>query len=243
MKAEIKNWKHVTKLDPDRGISAERLEMVFHSGTDALIVGGTQGITRAKVAALLNRLSGSGLPIVIEVSSPEAAVPGADGYLIPVVLNASDVRWIVGEHQSTLKQYAELIDWSRVLCEGYIILNGKSAVAKLTGSRTDLSPRDAAAYAQCAVHILGLPIVYLEYSGIYGDPCTVRAVREALDSPGPDHPHEPVRLFYGGGIDSPEKAAEMGRLADTVVVGNLVYEDRWAELPATVRAVKEVKGR
>lgn len=229
MRDEVLRWRHVTKLDPDRGISAERLGFVCSSGTDAIVLGGTLGVTRAKVAGLMRRLDGCGLPVLIEVSSAGAVVPGADGYLIPLVLNSPDAQWIVGAHQSALKRFGGVIDWTRVAAEGYVVLNGDSAVARLTGAATSLGPADVAAYAQYAGRILGLPILYLEYSGTYGDPSVVRAARGA---PGG------ARLFYGGGIDSGEKAAEMGALADTIVVGNLIYGDRWRALRETVDAVK-----
>ncbi|MCS0543699.1 geranylgeranylglyceryl/heptaprenylglyceryl phosphate synthase, partial [Aeromonas veronii] len=43
--------------------------------------------------------------------------------------------------------------------------------------------------------------------------------------------------FYGGGIKTAEQAKEMGQFADTVVVGNIIYEDMNAALK-TVQAVK-----
>lgn len=72
------------------------------------------------------------------------------------------------------------------------------------------------------------PVVYIEYSGTYGDPAVVAAAAKAVSD---------ARLFYGGGINNAEKAAEMGKYADTIVVGNAVYDDGVSALKATVKAV------
>ena len=71
--------------------------------------------------------------------------------------------------------------------------------------------------------------VYVEYSGRYGDPRLIRAAREGIVR---------SRLFYGGGISTPEQAREAARLADTVVVGNLIYYNVDAAVQ-TVRHVRE----
>ena len=50
---------------------------------------------------------------------------------------------------------------------------------------------------------------------------------------------EKTKLFYGGGIKNAEDAKTMAEIADTVVVGNVIYDDFKAAL-STVEAVKSV---
>ena len=45
---DFREWRHVFKLDPNKELSDERLEKICESGTDAIIVGGTDGITLRK---------------------------------------------------------------------------------------------------------------------------------------------------------------------------------------------------
>lgn len=225
-------WRHITKVDPDRPLSPDQAGAVRESGTDLIVIGGTLGIERAKVVRLLDQFAGRGTPVAIEMSSLEAAVPGADLYLMPVVLNASDPAWICGAHQAAIQALGDLIPWDRVLPEGYIIMNRDSAAARVTGARVPESTEAARAWALTTARVFGLPLVYLEYSGRYGDPALVAAVRADLRC---------ARLVYGGGIDGPKRAAAMAAAADVVVVGNLVHSPDWRRFPETVAAVREVR--
>jgi putative glycerol-1-phosphate prenyltransferase len=225
---DYRGWRHTFKLDPDKSIDDEALEAICESGTDGIIVGGTYGVTFDNTLELMSRIRRYAVPAVLEISSLDAVVPGFDSYLIPLVINAGDPEWIFSPHVSGLKAYGSYIHWDDILTEGYLIANPDAGVAQLTKARSIENAAEAKAYAQVATKICRLPIVYMEYSGAYGDPEIVRACRAGAEG---------AHLFYGGGIRTPEQAAEMAAIADTVVVGNVIYDD-WKAALSTVQAVK-----
>jgi phosphoglycerol geranylgeranyltransferase len=223
-----KTWVHVTKLDPDKRLTPEAVAEVATSGTDALMISGTLNVNRENVSALRRQLEEYGLPLVVEPAGPEAVIfEGVEFLFVPSVLNSTDVQWIVGKHWDWVKN--QKVDWEKVVPEAYIVLNPDSSVGKVTKSICNLTPADVAAYTSVADRYFHFPIVYIEYSGTYGDPAVVKAASDALDQ---------SVLYYGGGIDSASRAAEMAQYADTIVVGNAVYEKGVDVLKATVQAVQ-----
>ncbi|MFC0216169.1 heptaprenylglyceryl phosphate synthase [Paenibacillus chartarius] len=229
MKVDISGWKHVFKLDPDKELTDEALERICLSGTDAVLVGGSSGVTFDNTVDLLARIRRYEVPCVLELSTREAVVPGFDMSFLPVVLNARDPEWIVGQHHKALKEYGAIMDWDELLTEGYVILNPDSTAARVTEADTSLDARDVAAYARMADRMLRMSIFYIEYSGTFGDMMLVRKARDVLTQ---------ARLFYGGGIDSLEKAEQAAEAAHTIVVGNVVYSDLETAL-STVRVKRQ----
>lgn len=227
---DMDKWRHVFKLDPDKEIDDGMLEAVCESGTDAIIVGGTTNITFDNTIDLLSRIRRYAVPCVLEVSDVDAIVPGFDAYFIPVVLNAQNPEWIFNMHIKGLEEHGPFIKWDEVFVEGYVVGNEDSTVAKLTESRTNITEEGMKAYARLADQMLKLPILYIEFSGSYGNPALVQAAQKVVHN---------SRVFYGGGICSVEQAIEMAQWADTIVIGNIIYEDITQAL-ATVEAVKSV---
>ncbi|MEH7545538.1 MULTISPECIES: heptaprenylglyceryl phosphate synthase [Bacillaceae] len=225
---DIREWRHVFKLDPNKEITDDQLETICESGTDAVIVGGTDGVTLENVLDLMARIRRYTVPCVLEVSSIESVTPGFDLYFIPTILNSRDPKWITGLHHQAVKEFGEVMDWNEFFMEGYCILNEDCKAAKLTKADADLTVEDVKAYAMMAEKMYHLPIFYLEYSGKYGDPVVAAAAKKVL---------EKTTLFYGGGITSFEQAAEMAKYADVIVVGNVIYEDFQKALE-TVKAVR-----
>ncbi|HZG72090.1 MAG TPA: geranylgeranylglyceryl/heptaprenylglyceryl phosphate synthase, partial [Chondromyces sp.] len=95
---DVREWRHVFKLDPNKEIDDLSLERICESGTDAIVIGGTDGVTLENVLDLMARVRRYNLPCVLEVSNKESITPGFDFYFIPMVLNSSNTKWVTGLH-------------------------------------------------------------------------------------------------------------------------------------------------
>lgn len=229
LSSELKQWKHIFKLDPAKEISDADLDAICESGTDAVIVGGTDNITLENVLNLLSRIRRNhSIPCILEISEQDALTPGFDYYFIPMVLNSKEKKWMMDAQHQAIKEYMDMMEYSEIYFEGYCILNEEAKVFTHTNSFLP-DADDVKAYAYMAERVFHLPIFYLEYSGKYGDPKLVEEVSEYLDE---------TLLFYGGGIESSEQAQEMKKYADVVIVGNSIYTNIKQALK-TVAAVKE----
>lgn len=228
------NWDHIVKIDPDKTLlDGDSVEDVGETGTDAIVVGGTMGMTEEKMTRVIEACSGVSVPVFIEPSGTGVVVHSdvLDGYLIPVVINAGDISWLTGVHKEWVRFDSD-IDWDRTFPEAYIVLNPDSSVGELTSADCDLDPDEVAAYAEVAEQLFGQSIVYIEYSGMLGEPEAVAAASEATES---------ATLFYGGGVHDYESAHEMAQHADTVIVGDLIHDEGIEAVRETVRGVHDAK--
>lgn len=234
MSAPWASWNHIVKIDPDKTlVDGETFEDVCATGTDALEIGGTTGMTEEKMARVVEATTAYDVPVYIEPSNVGAVVhrDGLDGYLVPIVLNAGDTFWITGAH----KEWARLddeIDWASTFPEAYVVLNPDSSVASYTEADCDIDAEEVAAYAEVAEQMFGQRIVYVEYSGVFGDPAIVQAATDAVDE---------ASVFYGGGVRDYDSAFEMGQRADTVVVGDLVHDEGVEAVKETVEGATDAK--
>jgi phosphoglycerol geranylgeranyltransferase len=234
MSAPWSSWDHILKIDPDKDlVDGETFEDVCETGTDALEIGGTTGMTRENMSEVIEACAKYDVPLYQEPSNPAVVIDddALDGYLIPTVFNASDTFWITGAHKEWVR-IEDGMDWDRTHTEAYIVLNPESAVAEYTDADCDQSAEDVASFARVAEKMFGQRIVYIEYSGTFGDTEKVSAAQEALDD---------ATLFYGGGIHDYETAYEMGQHSDAIVVGDLLHDEGVDAVRETVEGVKDAK--
>ncbi|WP_311173207.1 phosphoglycerol geranylgeranyltransferase [Halobellus ordinarius] len=225
-------WDHVLKVDPDKDlVDGETFADVCQTGTDAIEIGGTLDITTDKMQRVVDACARYDVPLYQEPSNPGVVIESdaLDGYLVPTVFNAESSFWVTGAHKEWVRIDGPL-DWDRTTTEAYIVLNPEASVAEVTEADTDQTADDVASFAAVAEKMFGQEIVYIEYSGTFGDPDKVGAARDILDE---------ATLFYGGGIGDYESAYEMGQHADTIVVGDLLHDEGVDAVRETVEGVKD----
>ncbi|WP_255170238.1 phosphoglycerol geranylgeranyltransferase [Natrononativus amylolyticus] len=232
MTAPWDDWNHILKLDPDKDLpDGVTYGDLCATGTDAIEVGGTMGMTEENMTAVIEACAEHDVPLYQEPSNPSVVVENdaLAGYLIPTVFNAGSPFWITGAHKEWVRLEGDL-EWDRTWMEAYIVMNPEADVATLTEADCDLSAEEVGAYAKVAERMFGQEIVYVEYSGTYGDANVVAAAAGSLTE---------STLFYGGGIHDYDSAYEMSSHADVIVVGNLAHDEGVDAVRETVKAAND----
>lgn len=227
---------HMTLLDPakqDPAAAAEITRTACQLGTDAIMVGGSTGVTQENLDMTVKAIKAAvEVPVIYFPSGANAISPYADAMYFMSMLNSRNLKMVIGEQVAG----APIIKKLKLepLSMGYIIVAPGMKVGEV--GEADLIPRDqpkkAVAYALAAQY-LGMDFVYLEAGS--GAPQAVpsemiAAVRAAVNVP----------LLVGGGIRDGETA---GRVKDAganiVVTGTVVENGEYVQrLESIIRAVK-----
>jgi phosphoglycerol geranylgeranyltransferase len=228
---------HLTLIDPEKqepNAAGEMAADAASAGTDGIMVGGS---TRASGELLdqtvLEIKKATKLPVILFPASEAGISRHADAIFFMSMLNSRDPYYITGAQRlgaPIVKKFG-----LESLPMAYILIEPGGAAGKV--GKAELIPRDkpelAAAYA-LAAQLLGMRFVYLEAGSGADKPVPVemvKAVRDVLD----------VVLIVGGGVRTPEAAAERVKAgADIIVTGTLVERaaDRVKKISEIVKAVK-----
>jgi phosphoglycerol geranylgeranyltransferase len=228
---------HLTLIDPEKQepkIAGEMAADAASAGTDGIMVGGS---TRAGGEVLDQTVLAikkvTDLPVILFPASEAGVSRHADAIFFMSLLNSRDPYYITGAQRlgaPIIKKFG-----LESLPMAYILIEPGGAAGKV--GKAELIPRDkpelAAAYALAAQH-LGMRFVYLEAGSGADRPVPaemVKAARDVID----------VTLIVGGGIKTPEAAAERVKAgADIIVTGTLVERaaDRVKKIAGIVKAIK-----
>lgn len=226
-------------IDPDEQRpeeSAELASSLEEVGTDAIMVGGSTGITQVDLNLTVKKMKEViELPIIHFPTEAGAISPNVDAIYFMSMLNSTDLNKVVGE-QVVAAPYIKEMD-IQTLPMGYVVVEPGMTVGEV--GKADLIPRDdpqAAVNFGLAAQIFGMELFYLEAGSGAPDPVPVemvKACKENLDIP----------LIVGGGIREAEQAkkrAEAG--ADVIVTGTVIEETSRvsSKLKELIGTIKEV---
>jgi phosphoglycerol geranylgeranyltransferase len=227
---------HMTLLDPDEQgpeQAAEISRLAVDAGSDAIMLGGSTGLTQELVDATVNAIKNVvDVPVILFPTTASAVSLHADAIYFMSLLNSKNPRFLLGEQMKA----AALIKKSGLepISMGYIIVEPGMKVGMVGEAeciaRDDV--RSAVGYS-VAGELLGMKLIYLEAGSGAPEPVPgnlIAGVKEAIDIP----------LIVGGGIRKPEQArAAVEAGADIIVTGTVVEEEGVSQsFVELVRAIK-----
>ena len=227
---------HMTLIDPDKqepSRAAEIGRMAADLGTDAIMVGGSTGVTQENLDATVKAIkSVIDLPVIYFPSGAHAISPYSDAIYFMTIMNSRDARMIMGEQIKGAPFIKKM--GLETISMGYVIVDPGMKVGQM--AKAELVERDdimtAMGYALTA-EFLGMSMVYFEAGSGAPEPVPselIGAIKKATSIP----------VVIGGGIRDP-KAARMVRDAgaDVVVTGTLVEGDDFTDrLKGVIEAVR-----
>jgi len=217
-----KHKMHMTLIDPAKqsaSASAEIAAKACRAGTDAIMVGGSTGVTQENLDETVGQIKRAcKLPVIYFPSGANAISRKCDAIYFMSMLNSRNVRNVSGEHARGAPLIKKL--GIEPISMGYVIVEpgmkvGEVGEAELV-KRGDLNT--LIGYA-IATEFFGMDLLYLEAGSGAPEPVPVpmvKAARESVDIP----------LVIGGGIVTPKQAADLAAAgADIIVTGTLVEHD------------------
>lgn len=232
---------HMTLLDPAKqpiSVAGDISEKAAAAGTDAIMVGGSTGVTQDNLDRTVDQIkSRCALPVIYFPSGANAIAKRCDAVYFMSMLNSRNVRNLTGEQWKGAPVIKSL--GLEPLSMGYIIVEPGMKVGEV--GEADVVERDDVARAvgyAVAAEFFGMAFVYLEAGSGAPQPVPEEMVRAVKKNVG-------IPVIVGGGITDPELAGGLSSAgADIVVTGTLVENgDFEAPLRAIVEAVHDSADR
>jgi len=227
---------HMTLIDPDSQTSrrsAEIAEVAQELGTDAIMVGGSTGVTQENLdSAIIAIKSAIDIPVIYFPSGAHAISPYADAMYFMSMLNSRNLKNVIGEQVMG----APIVKRMGVepIPMGYLIVEPGMKVGQVGEAnlvRRD-DPLTAVAYG-LAAEFLGMDLFYVEAGSGAPEPVPeemITAIKSNVSIP----------LIVGGGIRDPSAAWRVKDAgADVVVTGTVVENGEFGKmLREIIEAIK-----
>ncbi len=215
--------KFVVLIDPDKvllGNMDKVLENAVNAGVDYFFIGGSLIVNNQLDQCLLSIREKCHIPMILFPGSSLQLSWKADAILFLSLISGRNPDLLIGNHVIAAP-YLKLSPLE-VIPTGYMLIEGGAETSVLYMSNTRPIPTykdDIAVCTAMAGEMLGLRLMYMDAGSGATQPIKkdiIESVSGAVSVP----------LIIGGGIRTPEKAAENVKAgADVIVVGNAIEKE------------------
>ena len=224
-------------IDPDKmgdGDIDPIVQEAHEAGVDYFFIGGSLVVVNTVDQNIQRIKSQSDIPVVLFPGAPSQVSQYADALLYLSLISGRNPELLIGQHVIS----APMVRSSglEVMPTGYMVIDGGAPTSVSYMANTAPIPSDKSDIALCtamAGEMLGLRLIYMDAGSGARNPIESRMIQRVAGSVS-------VPLIVGGGIRTPEKAAENCKAgADVIVVGNAIEKELGLlkEISAAIHAV------
>lgn len=222
-RTENKQKQFVVLVDPDKPTDRQIAKLAVKAekaGTDYFFVGGSL-LTNNNLDQCIKILKeNSDIPVILFPGNTLQMSNHADAFLFLSLISGRNAEMLIGRHVIAAP-YLKLSKLE-VISTGYMLIDSGKPTTVSYMSNSFPIPADKKDVAGCtamAGEMLGMKLIYMDAGSGAINPVSnemIEMVKGSIEVP----------LIVGGGIRTPEKAAETAKMgADVVVVGNSIEED------------------
>jgi putative glycerol-1-phosphate prenyltransferase len=217
-------------IDPDKTESRDLENLILlgkNAKVDYWFVGGSLVVSNHLEQLVTDLKTKSDIPVILFPGSPSQVTPKADALLYLSLISGRNPELLIGQH--VLSAPAVKQSGLEILSTGYMVIDGGAPTTVSYISNAAPIPANKNEIALCtalAGEMLGMKLIYMDAGSGAQKPIPAEMIHTVASQ-------ITVPLIVGGGITTPDKAAENCRAgANLIVVGNAIEKD-----PGLIRAI------
>lgn len=224
-------------IDPDKPTDAQILSIVEKAkaaDVDFFFVGGSLLVTDSLDHCIKLIKANCDIPVLIFPGNSLQISKYCDGFLLLSLISGRNPEMLIGRHVIAapyLKLYG-----NEIIPTGYMLIDSGKATSVTYMSDTTPIPHDKDDIAMCtaiAGEMLGLKLIYLEAGSGALMPVSTSMISKVSQM-------IKIPLIVGGGIKTPEMAAEAVKAGADVIVIGTAFEKEPELLQKFAKAIHEI---
>jgi phosphoglycerol geranylgeranyltransferase len=210
-------------IDPDKTESRDLENLILlgkKAKVDYWFVGGSLVVSNHLEQLVVDLKTKSDIPVILFPGSPSQVTPKADALLYLSLISGRNPELLIGQHVVSAPAVKQ--SGLEILSTGYMVIDGGAPTTVSYISNAAPIPANKNEIALCtalAGEMLGMKLIYMDAGSGAQKPIPAEMIHTVASQ-------ITVPLIVGGGITTPDKAAENCRAgANLIVVGNAIEKD------------------